>query len=127
MPVDDKIDQIETVRHTALTRSVERTVAAPRVVLTWPLPCSRVNHPIDLSAVASTTGLRAPDHVDFLVDGKIVGTSKMPPFRVPFSPDSFGDRTADVEARAVDRDGTTATFASLVHLNRAQDYCAVGE
>lgn len=122
---DDKISRLTTMRHSAHPRSTENTETVPRVVLTWPLPCSRMDHPVELSAVASAVGLKAVDHVDFLVDGTIVGTAAAPPFGVPFSPVSLGDKRVSVEARAVDRDGRFAIFRSVVLLNQDLQTCTV--
>ncbi len=122
---DDKISRLRTVRPTARILPIEGSETAPRVVLTWPLPCSRVDRNIDLSAVASATGLGGLDHIDFLVDRVIVGTAVAPPYRVTFSPAPLGDKVVVVEARAVDRSGRSATFGSLVLLNHSHEACAV--
>ncbi len=94
----------------------------PHVVLTSPLPCGAVDAPIQLEAMASAGG-SAPRRVDFLVDGKIVGSAGAFPYRIPFDPRTLGPRGAMVEARAIAPDGAVARFASPVALNGYTGAC----
>src|SRR5712691_9420546 len=54
--------------------------AAPRVVLTWPLPCAEIDRPIDLAAVASDPA-NAVKQVEFLIDGQPLASVSGPPYR----------------------------------------------
>jgi hypothetical protein len=98
--------------------------APPRVVLTWPLPCAAVDRPVDVEAVASD-GPTAVKSVEFLVDGKALGSASKPPYKAHFDPGGQGARTADLEARAVGGSGTAAEFHSTVRLNDAPGPCVV--
>jgi hypothetical protein len=96
--------------------------APPRVVLTWPVPCAVVDKPIDLNAVASE-GAKSVQRVEFLVDGKLVGSALTPPYSVHFSPIGLGDRLATIEAKATGYSGASAAFDSKVRLNGSNNLC----
>src|SRR6266542_1592681 len=66
----------------------------PRVVLTWPLPCAAVDRPFEVAAVASD-GATAVKSVEFLVNGKALGSVSAPPYKTRFDPAGQGSRTAD--------------------------------
>jgi hypothetical protein len=93
--------------------------APPRVVLTWPLACAAINQPIELYAVASAAGAHAVKSVDFLVDGKMIGTATTFPYAAHFDPGGLGPREVAITARATAASGATADFASPVMLNGA--------
>jgi alkanesulfonate monooxygenase SsuD/methylene tetrahydromethanopterin reductase-like flavin-dependent oxidoreductase (luciferase family) len=46
----------------------------PSVILTWPLPCAKLDQPTNLAAVASA-GMRGVKSVEFFVNGSIPGSS----------------------------------------------------
>ncbi len=96
--------------------------AAPRVVLTWPLPCAEIDRPIDLAAVASDR-TNAVRQVDFLIDGQLFAAVSGPPYRTPFDPVGRGSRTVEIEARAIAASGTTAASHSTVRLNGDKSRC----
>jgi hypothetical protein len=96
----------------------------PRVVMTWPLPCTTVDRPIAVSAVASVAA-GPVDHVEFFLDGISIGTTSRPPYRVSFDPLQAGTRKAVIEARASSHDGVVSGYASPVRLNGDQQPCAV--
>ena len=98
--------------------------AAPRVILTSPLPCSSVDKPTELIAVASL-GAAAPTRVEFLVDGKSVGTATRAPFHMRFDPGGLGQRTFPVEARAYGPDDSVARFTSEVRFNGSTETCSI--
>lgn len=101
--------------------------AAPRVVLTWPLPCAAVDKPIDLVAVASD-GANSVKSVDFLLDGKRLATIYEPPYTAHFDPAALGAENAEIEVRAVAASGASAEFRSVIRLNggdEANGICAV--
>ena len=96
--------------------------AAPRVVLTRPFACARIDRPLDLAAVASD-GDRGVARVEFSLDGTPLGTVTRPPYAIRFDPAEKGDRMATLEARAVTDSGVAATAAAPVRLNRAVGAC----
>jgi hypothetical protein len=97
----------------------------PGVLLTWPLPCASVDRPIDLTAIASE-GSRAVQRVEFFADGVVLGAATTPPYRVRFDPSGMGDRAIELEARALGKSGTAASFKSTVRLNKSNDACKIG-
>ena len=100
-----------------------RVPQRPRVVLTWPLPCSSVDRPVDLAAAASF-GVRTPLYVEFFVDGRscvIVSA----PFQMRFDRTRLGRRVAAVEARARGPNDTVASFVANVRLNGTKADCNI--
>lgn len=95
---------------------------APRVVLTWPLPCAKIDRPINLAAVASD-GARPVKQVEFFVDGKSVAAVTRPPYKAPFDPVGSGSRTAEIQARAISASGASSAFRSTVYLNGGKGTC----
>src|SRR5205085_7771250 len=66
---------------------------------------------VALSAAASDdTGV---DHVDFLVNGTVVGTDSSAPYGVAWDSKLVADGPAAVSARAVDAAGNAATSSSV--------------
>jgi hypothetical protein len=104
---------------------VDAARAAPRVVLTWPLPCSSVNAPVDISAVASGPRGDPIDHVDFLAGDTVLGSSNAPPFRFAFQPAGIAAPSVVLAARAVTRAGRAASFQAKILLNRSAEPCMV--
>lgn len=95
-----------------------------RVILTWPLPCSVVDKPQQLAAVASD-GAQKVDRVDFVMNGKLLGTTAVPPYYAQFDPAGMGDRVIELTARAVAVSGASAEFKSTMKLNRGANSCKV--
>lgn len=95
----------------------------PRVVLTWPLPCARLDQPLTLSAVASD-GDKAANRVEFYIDGTAVGRSSVPPYTAQFDPRAFGSKEVEIKAVATGRNGA-ASDTSPVLLNGANTACVV--
>jgi hypothetical protein len=123
---DDLIQLLIETERRAGARLPPKMPAEPRVVLTWPLPCTRVNDPTDLTAVASN-GAGPVRQVEFLVDGKQVALVAAPPYRAKFNPASLGPRTAEITARAIAGPGAAAAYRSTVHLNNDGSYCNAGD
>ena len=98
--------------------------AKPRIVLTWPLPCSDFDKPIDLSAVASI-GVAIPQKVDFTIDGTSVGTADAFPFHVRFDPRPLGKKTATITASIAGSKQTGSSYSFRVRLNGAKDECSI--
>ncbi len=95
---------------------------APRVVLTWPLPCAAIDQPTDLAAIASD-GVKAVKQVDFLIEGQPVASVTAPPYRVRFDPAGRASRHADVEARAIADLGAATAVHSTIRLNGDKGEC----
>jgi hypothetical protein len=110
-----------TERRLAAAPAAAKT-GAPRVVLTWPLPCAAIDRPVDLAAVASD-GATAVKRVDFLIDGQKLASVAAPPYRTPFDPAGRGPRTVEIAARAIAASGAVAAFRSTVHLNGDKGSC----
>ncbi len=119
---DNLIRLLMTTERRIGTAPPPGAASAPRVVLTWPLPCTEIDRPVDLGAVASD-GAKAVKRVDFLIDGQTLRSIAAPPYRVPFDPAGRGSRSVEIEARAVAGSGATAAFRSTVHLNGDKRSC----
>jgi hypothetical protein len=98
--------------------------ATPRVVLTWPLPCRRIDTTTELSAVASAAQRGKIDHVEFLIDGVKIGSAKAPPYRAVFNPTEFGKKRISLAARAIDSNGRTSEFSSPILINGFDGDCS---
>jgi hypothetical protein len=96
--------------------------AAPRVVLTWPLPCALVDKPVDLVAIASD-GAHGVKSVEFLLDGKLLATVAKPPYTAHFDPSGLAAKNVEIEARAVASAGASAEFKSVVRVNGVNQAC----
>ncbi|HYV14817.1 MAG TPA: Ig-like domain-containing protein [Conexibacter sp.] len=99
-----------------VTTSASRTVTVnhpdltgPTVTLTAPDDGASVEHTVTLSADASDPS--GVDHVDFLVDGSVVGTDATAPYSFDWDSSSAG-ASASIAARAVDALGNPATSAA---------------
>jgi hypothetical protein len=96
----------------------------PRVVLTWPLPCSHVSQPVQIAALASD-GDHPVSDVEFQVDGTSIGTVTTPPYRVAWDPAGKAAHTAHLKAIAHAQSKATATDNFDVLLNGASEACKV--
>lgn len=112
---------MQTAKHFGAGPAPGKAIA-PRVVLTWPLPCADISRPVELAAVASADA-RPVKQVDFLVDGKLLASARQPPYHVLFDPVAHDSRTAEIEARAIATSGATASFRSTVRLNGDKEQC----
>jgi len=83
----------------------------PAVSVTAPSANALLNGTVTLTANASDNV--AVDHVDFLVDGKVVATTKSAPYSVSWNSTSVQDGLHTVTARAVDTAGNALTSASV--------------
>lgn len=96
--------------------------AAPRVVLTAPLSCARLDGPTTLQAVASV-GAAAPARVDFLLDGALLGYATTFPFRLPFDPRAHIPAVVHITARVTAPGGAQATSDATVGVNQIAEAC----
>ena len=110
-----------------LIQSPRSDAPSPRVVLTWPLPCSRLTGESDLSAVASGAAGDPIDHVAFLADGKVLGSVAKPPYSIRFDASAVHDDSVILEAEAFSRSGRSAAFQSQVLLTASPTHCEIGE
>jgi hypothetical protein len=84
---------------------------APTATLTAPAPGSTVAGQTTLSAAASDN--IAVDHVDFLVDGTVVGTATTAPYSVQWNSGNVADGQHSITARAVDSAGNATTSSAV--------------
>lgn len=96
----------------------------PRVVLTSPLPCSSLDNPVTLQAVASV-GATVPLKVEFLLDGKLLGIASRFPYRLLFDPRGHSPAVAYLTARAIATNGAIADVDVPVKLNGTPLDCRV--
>jgi peptidoglycan/xylan/chitin deacetylase (PgdA/CDA1 family) len=83
----------------------------PTASMTAPPDGTRVAGTTLLSATASDNN--AVDHVDFLVDGAVVGTVTSGPYNFSWNSANVANGTHTVRARAVDLSGNTTTSSSI--------------
>ena len=104
----------------ALLRHPQRVAeaAAPRIVLTWPLPCAHIGKPVAIYATASD-GAIPVERVEFFVDGKPLGAVSAPPYRLTWNPAGAAPHLARLSAVARSRRGTTSTDAVEALVNGA--------
>jgi len=95
-----------------------------RIVLTWPLPCSHVGQPVQISAVAAD-GDRPVSNVEFQVDGASIGSVTTPPYRLTWDPAGKTAHAAQIKVIAHAQSKSTATDSADVLLNGANDSCKV--
>ncbi|KRT63998.1 MAG: OmpA domain-containing protein [Chloroflexi bacterium CSP1-4] len=81
----------------------------PQVTLTAPAQGAQVGGTVNLTATASDDV--AVDHVDFLVDGSLVGADASPPYAFAWDSTAAPEGPATVTARAVDSSLNTASDA----------------
>ena len=80
----------------------------PAVSASAPAPGATVSgSSVSLAAAASDAG--ALDHVDFLVDGNVVGTDTSAPYNFSWDSTTVADGTHTITSRAVDTAGNTTT------------------
>jgi Bacterial Ig domain len=96
----------------------------PRVVLTWPLPCSHVSQPVQIAAVAAD-GDRPVSDVEFQVDGVSIGSVTTPPYHLTWDPAGKAAHTAHIKVIAHSQSKNTATDTADILLNGAGDACKV--
>jgi hypothetical protein len=106
----------------ALGRALPHHSESPNVILSWPLPCSKVDRKIKLAAVASD-GARGVKSVEFFVNGRQTAVVASPPYLADFDPSAFGDENVEIEAKAIAVNGSTAVFKTEVRLNGSQASC----
>jgi hypothetical protein len=83
----------------------------PTVSVSAPVAGASVGGTVTLSATASDdTGV---DHVDFLVNGAVVGTDSSAPYGLAWNSKLVADGPAAISARAVDAAGNAATSSSV--------------
>jgi hypothetical protein len=85
--------------------------APPTVTLSAPNPGATAAGSTTLSANAGDNV--ALDHVDFLVDGTVVGTATAAPYSISWNSASVTDGNHTVAARAVDSAGNTTTTGTI--------------
>jgi peptidoglycan/xylan/chitin deacetylase (PgdA/CDA1 family) len=93
------------------SRVIQIDTAAPTISLTAPTANAIVSGPANLTATASDN--LAVDHVDFLVDGSVVGSAIASPYGVSWASTAVPDGTHTISARAVDTAGNQTTTASI--------------
>lgn len=94
------------------TQLVQIDSTPPAVSLTAPSAGSVLSGTVSLSASASdTVGV---DHVDFLVDGSVVGTVKAAPYTLAWNSQSVPDGSHAITGRAVDLAGNASTSRATV-------------
>ena len=103
----DNAGNLEPVN--AQTITIDTT--APTVALTAPASDAILKGTTQLSATASDN--LAVDHVDFLVDGTVVGTASSSPYTFSWNSASVADGTHTVAARAVDTAGNQTTTQAV--------------
>lgn len=83
--------------------------APPQVTLTAPAQGAQVGGTVNLTATASDDV--AVDHVDFLIDGSLVGSDASAPYAFAWDSTAAPEGPATVTARAVDSSSNTASDA----------------
>ena len=84
----------------------------PSVAMTSPTNNSLVRGAVSLAASVVDAG--GIDHVDYLVEGRVVGSVRTAPYTLTWDTTSLPDETVGVAARAVDLAGNVATSTSLM-------------
>jgi hypothetical protein len=107
-----------------LPRRTQATTAPPIVILAWPLPCAKIENPVEVTALSSVAD-GAVDHVDFTIDGKLIGRSEYAPYHVRFDPNIYGAKKVTLVASAVASSKTRASFSSPILLNGDHEECVV--
>ena len=95
----------------------------PRIVLNWPLPCARIDHPIMLHAVGSD-GTRGVAAVEFRLDEKLIGRADRAPFQLAFDPRQTAAGKSVLSVTTHSASGHTATDQSTILLNDTPAACA---
>ena len=95
----------------------------PRIVLTSPVPCMKMDKPITLQAIASV-GNALPAQVEFFLDDTLLGVATTFPYRLIFDPRRLTGTSANIGARAIAVDGKKAEFVSPINSKGAAPGCA---
>lgn len=114
-------DVIALLRRSPLTPD---SSPRPRIVLTWPVPCSHIGQRVQIAAMASD-GDRPVSEVEFQVDGTSIGTVTTPPYRLTWDPAGQAAHTAHLKVIAHAQSKSTATDNVDVLLNGASEACKV--
>lgn len=111
------------------SRTVVPSVKAlPRVVLTWPLECSKASNNQTVHAVASAAGGGPVQRVEFLVNGKLIESKTKPPYQTSLNSKDFSPGEYRIAARATDSSGKSAEYSATILINTqsvAAGVCAV--
>ena len=111
------VDNAGNVENPANSQLIPVDTTAPTVSLTAPADGATVTGTINLTANASDNA--TVDHVDFLVDGNVVGTDATSPYSFSWNSTTVPDGAHTVAARAVDTatNQTTSTAANVTVSN----------
>lgn len=93
-----------------------KDVYPPRVILTWPIECSKVSDAQALYAVASDGESRV-ERVDFMVGGEVVSTKTAPPYQGSWNARGKKSGEYTFTARAVDSFGNKKEYSTVVLVN----------
>lgn len=113
---DDIIDLLRQVNG-APHRAGARDATAPRVVLTWPLPCAAVRPGMDVHAVASDDSGKVAK-VEFLLDDQVIEQDASVPYQAKLA-GTLAAGKHRLSARAYDLAGNVSEFSSHVVVGRA--------
>jgi hypothetical protein len=103
----DQVGNLEAVKTTAV--QVDST--APTTAVTSPAAGDTVSGSVTIAADAADN--TAVDHVDFLVDGNVVGTDTSAPYTLAWNSGSVADGSHAITSRAVDSAGNATTSAAV--------------
>ncbi|HEU0249838.1 MAG TPA: Ig-like domain-containing protein [Solirubrobacteraceae bacterium] len=92
------------------TQKIQIDQSPPTVLLSAPASGATLTGTATLSATASDNV--AVDHVDFLVDGTVVGSDSSSPYSIGWNSASVANGTHTVAARALDAAGNTASSST---------------
>jgi hypothetical protein len=116
-PLIALLRQSETALGQAPSHSaIGRSASAPRIVITWPLPCATIDRPVDVFAVASD-GARSVKSVSFEAAGRPLATVTSPPYQVRFAPVGAEGGIIDIKATAETESGAEAVSTISLRLN----------
>lgn len=115
---DPTVEYLRSVNGGPARPAAASDKSPPRVVLTWPMPCSRWRAGSDVHAVASDDS-GSVSKVEFLLDGQVVGLDTEPPYQAAIDPGAMTGQKHRLTARAYDAAGNAAEFSSDVLAARA--------
>jgi peptidoglycan/xylan/chitin deacetylase (PgdA/CDA1 family) len=113
-----------TTATSALVTVTHPDTTSPTVALTAPLGGATVAGLVTLTATASDD--RAVDHVEFLVDGVVVGTSTTAPYSYAWDSTVHLDGPATISAKAYDSSHNSASADSAVTIGNAPKVLILG-
>ena len=93
------------------TRLIQIDTTAPSATLTSPANGAILSGTVTLTATASDN--IAVDHVDFLVDGAVVGSDSSAPYSFDWNSQTVADGSHTIRARAVDLAGNSTTSSAV--------------